>query len=183
MSLEEVELNKLIKGKTVQELPSLITSIKSLISQGHIQQSVLIYNEFDKEELKVASFDANEMLSKFSPWGIKLHFKAHKFIAISNQTAFTIEAMDYEREISRENFFIQISSFNLSKILLFNKTTGEATIKYERVFNEYEAVSSDLPVLDSLLDKAKELSNEELFKKKFSRALTGILESQKRKAH
>lgn len=129
-------IQSLIQGKTHQDLKSLVDELLPLLKQGLIPQSLLIFNTYDNRALQMAQFDALHLLEKYSPWGIKLHFKAQKFLAVSRQTAFTLEASDYEKSIMAGKVFLHLHAHGEVAFYLLEPSSGVIERVYHSTFNE-----------------------------------------------
>ncbi len=181
-------LQSLIQGKTNQDLRVLVDELLPLLKQGLIPQSLLIFNTHDRPLLHVAELDAFDLLKKYSPWGIKLHFKTEKFLAVSRQTSFTLETGDYEKQIINGSVFIHLHTHGEVSIFLFNAVSGALERVYHSTFNEPQSFNPNdqragKSVLLNLWKKSLSVVMCPIFKKEFLKNVNTIQVAQKKKAN
>jgi hypothetical protein len=181
-------LQALIKDKTHQDLPGLVAEIVPLIKQGLIPQSLLIFNTFDRPLLEVSELDAFDLLKKYSPWGIKLHFKAEKFLAVSRQTSFTLDSGDYEKQILSGRVFLHLHAHGQVSIFLLEPASGALERVYHSTFTEPLNFSptdqrANKSLLLSLWKKSSSAAMCPTFKEEFLKNITTINVAQKKQAN
>lgn len=183
-------IQTLIQDKTSQDLKGLVEEIVPLLKQGLIPQSLLIFNTHPAEPtnarpLQVVELDALDLLSKYSPWGIKLHFKTEKFLAVSRQTAFTLETGDYEKSIMEGKVFLHLHTHGEVSIFLLDLASGDLQRVYHSTFTEPLVFNlndhrADKSLLLSLWKRSLSAGMCPIFKADFLKKIATIQVAQKK---